>query len=225
MRLLCLGRMPYEQALDEQRRIAMGVERGEQPETLILLEHPPVVTLGRNAKSEHVLFTREALEERGVSLIRCDRGGEATFHGPGQLVAYPILRLEAGERKIRRYVSALEEVMILCCKDYGLEARRKEGLAGAWLGGDPELPGEGRWRKIGAVGVRVSRWVTTHGIALNVSVDLSYYDLINPCGMTEHPVTSLEKELGTERCPSLEEAMKRLTLHFSEVFGAEVSKG
>ncbi len=212
LRILRLGLTPYEEALDLQEQLVRSRAEKPQPDTLIIVEHPPVITMGRNASGEHVLFTEEALAERGVTLVRCDRGGDATFHGPGQLVVYPILDLRARQRGVRKYVSDLEEVMIRCCKDFGILAGRKEGMAGAWLGGEGTEP----WRKIGAVGVRVSKWITSHGLALNVTTNLSYYQLINPCGITEHPVTSLEKELGGKG-PSLEDVTERLLLHFSRV--------
>ena len=221
VRLWRLGRTPYEEALELQSRVAAGRAEGREPDTLILLEHPPVITLGRNATRENVLFDQAQLASRGVSLVRCDRGGDATFHGPGQLVAYPILDLRPDRCRVRRYVSDLEELMIRCCRDFGLEAGRKEGMAGAWLGG-PD--GEGPWRKIGAVGVHVRRWITSHGLALNVTTDLSYYGLINPCGITEHPVTSMAEELSGDRRPASGEVAERLTVHFADVFGALVEE-
>jgi lipoyl(octanoyl) transferase len=218
VRILRPGRVPYGEALDLQKRLADERLKGEAPDTLILLEHPPVITLGRGAKAHNVLFTAEALAARGVSLAPCDRGGDVTYHGPGQVVAYPILDLKPDRCDVRRYVQDLEEVMIRCCADHGLAGRRKDGMIGAWLGGED---GES-WRKIGAIGVHISRWITTHGIALNVAPDLGHYQLINPCGITEHPVTSLEAELGAASCPAIDAVMDRVAAHFADVFDADL---
>lgn len=218
LRVLEAGQLSYADGLALQKRLADGRLEGREPDTLILLEHPPVITLGRGAKAHNVLFSAEALAARGIEVAPCDRGGDVTYHGPGQVVAYPILDLKPDRCDVRRYVQNLEEVMIRCCADHGLAARRKEGMIGAWLGGDDGGP----WRKIGAVGVHLSRWITTHGIALNVAPDLSHYGFINPCGITEHPVTSLEAELGADRCPSVEAVMARVVAHFCDVFDADI---
>ncbi|MFW5878905.1 MAG: lipoyl(octanoyl) transferase LipB [Myxococcota bacterium] len=220
LEILSPGLLSYEEGLRLQRQLAEERAVGARPDTLILLEHPPTITLGRSARGENVLYPVEMLSSRGVDIHHCDRGGDVTFHGPGQLVAYPIVSLEGSRCSVRGYMRDLEEVMIRCCKDHGVAAGRKPGMIGAWIGGDdPADP----WRKIGAAGVHISRWITTHGLALNVSVDLDYFSLINPCGITEHPITSLAAELKPAHPPSLREVSERLIEHFSEIFGVEPS--
>jgi lipoyl(octanoyl) transferase len=185
-------------------------QRGDIPDQLLLLEHEPVFTLGRNARRDNMLFSEEALRERGFDVFESGRGGDVTYHGPGQVVGYPILELPPDRRDVHRYVRDLEEVMIRGCADYGLEAGRVSGMTGTWVGKD----------KIGAVGVRISRWVTSHGFALNVTTDLSAFDLIVPCGIRERGVTSLERLLG--RAVPLDEVLDRLTAHFEDVFDCEI---
>ena len=167
-------------------------------------------TLGRNARSENVLFPAEALRQRGFEVFETGRGGDVTYHGPGQVVGYPILDLSPDRRDVHRYVRELEEVMIRTCADYGLSASRVAGLTGTWLGED----------KIGAIGVRIARWVTSHGFAFNVAPDLAAFDLIVPCGIRGRGVTSLERRLGWR--VTSDEAMSRLTEHFGAVFEREV---
>ena len=161
-------------------------QAGRVPDHLLLLQHDPVFTLGRNARQENVLFPAEALRERGFDVFETGRGGDVTYHGPGQVVGYPIIDLSPDRRDVHRYVRDLEEVMMRTCADYGVEAGRVEGLTGAWVGRD----------KIGAIGVRIARWVTSHGFAFNVATDLSAFDLIVPCGIRGRGVTSLERLLG-----------------------------
>ena len=201
-----LGRVPYARGLELQERLVADRQAGRIPDQLLLLEHDPVFTLGRNARSENVLFPAQALRERGFEVFETGRGGDVTYHGPGQVVGYPILDLAPDRRDVHRYVRDLEEVMIRTCADYGLEASRVEGLTGTWLGDE----------KIGAIGVRIARWVTSHGFAFNVGTDLGAFDLIVPCGIRERGVTSLERQLG--RPLPLEEVMDRIAANFAAVF-------
>ena len=205
-----LGRVPYARGLELQAELVAERQAGRIPDQLLLLEHDPVFTLGRNARQENVLFPAEALRERGFDVFETGRGGDVTYHGPGQIVGYPILELPPERRDVHRYVRDLEEVMIRACADYGLAAKRVDGLTGAWLGDE----------KVGAIGVRIARWVTSHGFALNVGTDLAPFDLIVPCGIRGRGVTSIERALG--RSVPLEAVMDRLTLHFSGLFGLEI---
>ena len=182
-------------------------KRGEAPDTLLLLEHDPVVTMGRNARAENLLISEELLRARGVELFEAGRGGDVTYHGPGQVVGYPILEIPEGRRDVHRYVRDLEEVMIRVCGDYGLSARRIRGKSGTFVGEN----------KIGAIGVRISRWVTSHGFAFNVNTNLKGFDLIVPCGLRDQGVTSLAKLMGAEVLQS--EVEDRLAQRFLEVFG------
>jgi len=206
-----LGRICYAEGLELQAKLVADRQAGTVPDTLLLLEHDPVFTLGRNARRDNVLLSEETLRERGFDVFESGRGGDVTYHGPGQVVGYPILDLSPDRRDVHRYVRDLEEVMIRCCADYGIEAGRVEGLTGAWVGDE----------KIGAIGVRLSRWVTSHGFALNVGTDLSAFDLIVPCGIRDRGVASLERLLG--RPVALDEVMDRLVVHFSDVLGCELA--
>jgi lipoyl(octanoyl) transferase len=201
-----LGRLPYARGLELQERLVADRQAGRISDQLLLLEHDPVFTLGRNARAANVLLPAEALRERGFEVFETGRGGDVTYHGPGQVVGYPILDLAPDRRDVHRYVRDLEEVMMRTCADYGLQAARVEGLTGTWLGDE----------KIGAIGVRIARWVTSHGFAFNVGTDLSAFDLIVPCGIRGRGVTSLERRLG--RPLPLEEVMDRLAANFSAVF-------
>ena len=163
-------------------------KRGLITDTLLILEHTPVVTLGRNARAENLLVSEERLLSQGVELFEAGRGGDVTYHGPGQVVGYPILEIPQGRRDVHRYVRELEEVMIRVCADYGFAARRIAGKSGTFVGDN----------KIGAIGVRLSRWVTSHGFAFNVNTNLSGFDLIVPCGLRDQGVTSLARLLGSE---------------------------
>lgn len=203
-----LGRMAYGAAHELQVRLHQARQRGEIPDTLLLLEHDPVITLGRGAKREHVLATAETLERMGYEVHETGRGGDVTYHGPGQLVAYPLLDLNPDRRDVRRYVAMLEQTMIGVCAAFGLEAHRVAGLNGAWIGE----------RKIGAVGTRISRWVTMHGFAFNVATDLDRYAVIVPCGIHDRGVTSLERELG--RSVEMAEAEEATIRCFSGIFEA-----
>jgi lipoyl(octanoyl) transferase len=184
-----LGRVAYRDAWALQHRFVADRAAGAIPDQLLLLEHDAVLTLGRNADESHVRMLPEMLAARGIELIRVERGGEVTYHGPGQLVAYPLLRLADRGILIRPYVRALEEAMAATVRHYGVMAARREGLPGLWV--DPESPLP---RKIGALGVRVERGVTYHGIALNVTTDLRDFGLIDPCGMPGIGITSIARE-------------------------------
>jgi lipoyl(octanoyl) transferase len=196
----------YADGLALQEEQVRKRQQGEAPDTLFLLEHAPVFTLGRNARAENVLFPADALRQRGFDVFETGRGGDVTYHGPGQAVAYPVFELPQGRRDVHRYVRDLEEVMIGVCADYGVAARRVEGLTGAWVGD----------AKIGAIGVRIARWVTSHGLAFNVTTDLAPFELIVPCGIRDKSVTSLSKLLG--RDVAMDEVMDRLAARFEAVF-------
>jgi len=183
---------------------------------LLLCEHPPVYTLGKRGSIDHLLLPEAQLAARGIDFFRTNRGGDITFHGPGQVVGYPILDLERFRPDIGRYLRDLEEVIIRVMAAYGLEGRRSPGETGVWL--DPETPGLAR--KICAMGVRCSRWVTMHGFALNVTTDLSYFDGIVPCGIRGKQVASLSAELG--RPVAMEEVEVRLEAAFEAVFGCRL---
>jgi lipoyl(octanoyl) transferase len=179
------GRVPYAQALELQMKICEFKKGGFDKDVLLLLEHPPTVTLGRNALPGHLLARDGDLEARGVGLFRVDRGGDVTFHGPGQLVGYPILALQAGERDVHAYMRNLEESLIRLLHYYGIAAGRDPKYTGVWT----------ERGKIAAMGVHISRWVTRHGFALNVNTDLSFYELIVPCGIVGKGVSSMSDEL------------------------------
>lgn len=207
-----LGSMAYAEAHALQERLVAARQADSIGDIVLLLEHPKVITLGRAAKQEHVLFSEEALHERGYELFSTGRGGDVTFHGPGQLVMYPILDLKPDREDVRRYVQDLEQAMILTCADYGVTAERVAGLNGAWVGEN----------KIGAIGVRISRWVTMHGLALNVSTDLSSFGAIVPCGIAGRGVTSLQKELAGRNVVTLDEVGERCARHLAGIFRAEL---
>lgn len=183
---------------------------------LLLVEHPPVYTLGKSGLPQHMLLTEAEQKRRGVSFFKINRGGDITFHGPGQLVGYPILDLEKFYTDIGLYLRNLEEVVIKVMADYGLKGARSSGETGVWL--DPDI--RGKERKICAIGVRCSRWITMHGFAFNVNTDLSYFNDIVPCGIVDKQVTSLEKELGYKL--DMEEIKLKWLAYFKEVFDAEV---
>lgn len=205
-----LGRVPYEETHALQKRLVEARTRGDIDDTLLVLEHSPVITLGRAAKDAHLLVSPAELERRGIDLHEVGRGGDVTFHGPGQLVLYPILHLKPDRRDVRKYVATLEEAMIRVATDYGLSAGRIDGLNGAWIAD----------RKIGAVGVRISRWVTMHGLALNVSTDLEWFENIVPCGIADKSVTSLAAELGA--APPMTEVEERAVRHFATLHESSV---
>lgn len=183
---------------------------------LLFVEHPPVYTLGKSGNIDNVLLSEENLQARGIDFFRTNRGGDITFHGPQQIVGYPILDLEKFYTDIGKYLRNIEEVIILTLKEYGIEAGRSAGETGVWI--DPGI--KGKERKICAIGVRSSRWITMHGFALNVNTDLDYFNFIIPCGIQDKQVTSLQKELG--RFVDFEEAKERVKRNFEKVFAAEL---
>lgn len=181
-----LGRIDYSTAHDLQKRLVQARIQNLIPDTLLLLEHNPVITLGRSARPEHLLHDRDVLQAQGIQVFDIGRGGDVTYHGPGQLVAYPIIDLKPNQRDVRKYVWCLEEVIIRIAASFGLNAVRIQGLNGGWIGD----------RKIGAIGVRITKWVTMHGFSFNVTTDLNAFETIVPCGIPNKEVTSLERELG-----------------------------
>ncbi len=216
--VLYLGRVAYGTALKLQRTLQDMRKAGRIENTLLLLEHPPVITLGRNAKLDNVLAPPEFLAQRGVELFEIDRGGDVTFHGPGQLIAYPIFDLRSFDPKVGavEYVRRLEEVLIRTCGDFGVGTQRIKGLTGVWTYAMPKKPEA----KIAAIGVHISRSVTTHGFALNVSTDLDFFSLIVPCGITGKPVTSMEREL--LKSLTLEEVATAASRNFGRVFNTQM---
>jgi len=193
-----------------------GLNEGPTSNYLLFVEHPPVYTLGKSGKEEHVLIDEEEREKRGIQFFRTNRGGDITYHGPGQVVGYPIFDLENFFTDIGKYLRSLEEIIILTLDEYGIKGDRSSGETGVWL--DPGV--KGRERKICAMGVRCSRWITMHGFALNVNTDLSYFNGIIPCGIQSKQVTSINKELGRE--VSMQEVKEKLKKHFAAVFNAVV---
>jgi lipoyl(octanoyl) transferase len=204
-----LGTMAYDRARDLQRRLVELRKTEAIPDVLLLCQHPHVITLGRNARRENLLLEEDELARRGVEMHATDRGGDVTYHGPGQLIGYPILDLKQVKRDVAAYMRALEEVLIRLTSDFDLRAERVPGLTGVWVGGE----------KLAAMGVHISRWVTSHGFALNVNTDLSYFDLIVPCGLAARGVTSLAVLLG--RQVEMAEVELSVAKHFGDVFRRE----
>lgn len=203
-----LGRIGYAEGLELQNELVEQRRRGEIPDQLLLLEHPPVITLGvkvRNDRS-HVIATPARLAELGVEIYETGRGGDVTYHGPGQVVGYPILDLRPDRCDVHAYVRDLEEVLIRAARHFGVEAGRVRGLTGIWVGAE----------KLAAIGVRISRWITSHGFAFNVNTDLSHFNLIVPCGITDRGVTSLQKLLG--RSVDIAEVEAALEAEFRALF-------
>ncbi len=201
------GRVRYADGLELQARLVAQRREERVPDTLVLLEHSHVITLGRSSSAEHVLADDARLEALGVERFEVGRGGDVTYHGPGQLVGYPILDLKPDRKDLHRYLRDLEDVLIRVASSYGIEAYRWPGRTGVWTGTG----------KLAAIGVRVSSgWITSHGFALNVSTDLSYFETIVPCGITDRGVTSLERELG--RAVEMEDATRRVVDAFRSVF-------
>ena len=227
-----LGRVRYAEAHAVQERLVEARVRGEIGDTLLLLEHPPVITLGRGAHSENVLASAEARGALGVDYVETGRGGDVTYHAPGQLVAYPIFDLKPDRCDVRRYVRDLAKVMVGLAADHGIAAgmiNDDPKLIGVWVDRDaphtwPEAPDPERQRfaKIGAIGVRLSRWVTMHGFAFNASTDLAGFQLIVPCGISALGVTSLAA-LGIEAVPAVRDLAMQAVAHFARVFEAEVA--
>jgi lipoyl(octanoyl) transferase len=211
-----LGRIDYRAAWDLQKRLVAARAEDRVGDQLLLLEHPAVLTLGRTSDPAHVLATPAELAARGIEVVRVERGGEVTYHGPGQLVAYPIIALSRRGLLLRPLVRALEAAMIETCAALGVTAGRRDGHPGCWVDLDGAEP-----RKIGALGLRIERGVSYHGIALNVSVDLADFELIDPCGMPGVPSTSIEAELG-ERRPPTTASVATAAAHFARALAVEL---
>ena len=210
-RKLCvkkLGRVEYGEALRIQKETELAVKRGEQPDTLLLLEHPHTLTVGRRGDSSAILMSSDLLSARGVSVFETNRGGKITYHGLGQVVGYPIISLSPDREDVHRYVRDLEEVLIRSLADYGIDGFRLEGLTGV----------HSSRGKVAAIGVHIARWITTHGFALNVNTDLSFFNLIIACDGEQ--VTSMDDLLGREI--DMREVEDRLAAHFAEVFEMEI---
>lgn len=203
-------KVDYAEALALQMQICERKKAGWAPDVLLLLEHAPVITLGRNSDWHNLLVTDEVLRARGVTRFHVDRGGDITFHGPGQLVGYPLLKLEPPEQDVHRYMRNLEEMIIRVLADFGIDAGREGKLTGVWTDSG----------KICAMGVHISRWITRHGFALNVNTDLSYYDLIVPCGLSGKRVTSMREILKRE--VNILEIADRLAARFENIFGRKM---
>jgi lipoyl(octanoyl) transferase len=203
-----LGRIGYGPALELQQELIAARKAGTAPDHLLLLEHPHVITLGRNGHHENLLASSEIMERAGIQFFPTDRGGDVTYHGPGQLVAYPIMDLREWKRDVGAFVRGVEQTMIDTLAEYGIEAGRIPKLTGVWVGE----------RKIGAIGVHISRWVTSHGLALNVNTDMSYFQYIVPCGLAK-PVTSMA-QLGVR--VTREEVARALAAHFGRIFDCEM---
>lgn len=228
IQLIELGLKSYQEALAVQEKLfnqtiaIKRANRNQQQQTqtenyLLWVEHTPVITLGKSGKSEHLLLDENQLKKKGIEYYPTNRGGDITFHGPGQLVGYPILDLDNFFTDIHKYLRFLEEAIILTLEEYGLKGARSDGQTGVWL--DVGTPFA---RKICAMGVKASRWVTMHGFALNINTDLSYFEYIVPCGIQGKAVTSLEKELG--RNVPFEEVKTKLKVHFADLFEAEMQQ-
>lgn len=205
-----LGRCEYREAWNVQLDLVRRRKLGEVCDQLLFVEHPPTITMGRNADGAHILAAPGRLRQLGFSVEETDRGGDVTYHGPGQVVAYPILDLKQWRRDVGAYLRALEEVIMAVLLDFGIQSRRVEGLTGVWVAD----------AKIAALGVHLSRWVTSHGLALNVSTDLEHFKWIVPCGLTK-PVTSMEKVMG--KAPSRRDVMASMGARFGDVFGRTIS--
>jgi lipoyl(octanoyl) transferase len=203
-----LGTVDYPDALAMQRALVEERRADRVPDLLLLLQHPPVITLGvkGDGGKSHITVSEATLAERGVVVHEARRGGDVTYHGPGQIVGYPILDLRPDRCDVHRYVRDLEEVMIRVCADHGVPAHRVKGLTGAWTAGG----------KIGAIGVRISRWITSHGFAFNVNTNLTHFDLIVPCGIGDRGVTSLQQETG--RAVDEADVERAIVRHFADVF-------
>ena len=207
-----LGTIGYADALAMQRELVEERRADRVPDLLLLLQHPAVITVGVRGDGgrSHVVASAERLHELGITVEETGRGGDVTYHGPGQIVGYPILDLKPDRCDVHRYVRDIEDVMIRVCADYGLAADRIKGLTGTWIGAE----------KIGAIGIRISRWITSHGFAFNVSTNLQHFQLIVPCGISDRGVTSLEHATGRQL--SIEEVEDRFVRHFAEVFERDV---
>lgn len=220
-----LGYMRYEEAWKYQDSLFQSiiqskVESGSYsgPDYLLCVEHPPVYTIGKSGKINHLLVSEDFLQQNGIEFYRNNRGGDITFHGPGQMVVYPVLDLEHFFTDLKKYMRLLEEAVIRVLLEYGISAGRSAGETGVWL--DADIPSKSR--KICALGVRTSRWVSMHGLALNINTDLKYFQHIVPCGIENKGVTSMQKELNRTIEP--EEVFEKFVHHFLEIFDAELIK-
>ncbi|MGC2466390.1 MAG: lipoyl(octanoyl) transferase LipB [Candidatus Acidiferrum sp.] len=216
-RIFDLEVIGYADAYALQKRVVAARKADAIGDVLLLCEHTPVITQGRNGKREHLLVSENVLRQRNVEFYETSRGGDVTYHGPGQLVGYPILQLGGIRKDVVWYVRMLEEVMIRTTAEFGIEAYRVEGKTGIWV-----KVVNGPEEKLGAIGVHISRWVTSHGFAYNVSTDLRNFDLIVPCGIAGRKATSLEKLLG--RAVGIKEVAPRIAKHFGDVFGLEMQE-
>lgn len=222
--LIHLGRIDYASALDLQRRLVEARHNGRIANTLLLLEHPPVLTLGRNSSRGNILASDEFLAYRGVEIHEINRGGDVTYHGPGQLVGYPILDLRSFTPRLGAvdYVRHLEEVLIRACGDFGVPAQRVAGRTGVWTIPGGSIPE----KKVAAIGIHISRGITSHGFALNVTTDLRDFELIVPCGISDRAVTSLDLEADPEStlypAPTMENAIHAVARHFGRVFHHQI---
>lgn len=207
-----LGRVDYQAGLDLQAALVEDRRAGRIGDTLLLLEHPPVITLGVKTRQgpQHIIASEDELARQGVTVHETGRGGDVTYHGPGQLVAYPIFDLKPNRCDVHKYVRDLEEVLIVALRTFGIEGTRVKGLSGVWVG-EPD-----RERKIAAIGVRISRWITSHGFALNIATNLQHFQLIVPCGIADRGVTSMDVELG--RAASMADVEAAVVSAFSSTF-------
>lgn len=212
-RVYRLGKVHYQKALELQLSLLEKRMKEEIEDVLLVLEHPPTFTVGRNKSAEHLLASPSELEKRGIHFEVISRGGDITYHGPGQLVGYAILDLNRFNRDIHRYLRNLEETIILALKDFKINAERKEGLTGVWVNEE----------KIASIGVGIKRWITYHGFALNVNTDLSYFDMIVPCGIQGVKITSIKKLLGKEEDISMDRVETSVIDAFSRVFNRRLS--
>ena len=205
-----LGRTKYGDAYSLQKKLVVSRSQDILPDCLVITEHEPVITMGMGTNEKNLLIGKEELEKQGIDIFEIERGGDITFHGPGQIVLYPIIDLRKRDRDAHRYLRDLENFVIIALKEIGLKASAKEGLTGIWVDD----------HKLGAIGVAISRWITFHGLALNVTTNLDYFKLINPCGITDYPVGSISEILGKEI--KMDFMIKLLTDNFARFFNYKV---
>ncbi len=206
-----LGTVPYEKALEYQENLLARRIAEEIRDSLILLEHPPTITTGRKGNTEHLLVREEYLKKHGISFVHASRGGDITFHGPGQIVGYPILNLKNHGMDIRRHLRMIEEMIIRTLRDFDIEGRRVDGVTGVWV----------KRSKVASIGIAIRKWVTYHGFALNVSTDLDYFDLILSCGITDVRITSIGSWLGNRENVRMDDVTRSVIENFMGVFGFE----
>lgn len=206
-----LGTVPYEKALEYQESLLAKRIAEKIPDSLILLEHPPTITTGRKGNTGNLLVRKEYLEKHGISFVHASRGGDITFHGPGQIVGYPILNLKNHDMDIRKHLRSIEEVIIQTLRDFEIEGRRIDGVTGVWV----------KRSKIASIGIAIRKWVTYHGFALNVSTNLDYFELILSCGITDVRITSIGSWLGNEESIGMDDVTRSVIKNFMGVFGFE----